>query len=303
MGDPVLTALVRLAQQVTGAASAAIHVFDAEHQRRIAAVGAPLGDYPAEDSLCRVVVESGTRLVTSDATAEERLRNSPFVRDPYAPVRFYASLPLTVGASVAVGTLCAFDSVSRELSDSQLDRMQDLAFLTQAHLELQKVATELGEVATLDPLTGAVNRVIFDDRLALTLTRSRRRGTQALIAVVDIDDFKSLNDTYGHAKGDEALRRVAAGLKQCLRGEDTVGRLGGDEFGLIAEVSGGDVGALLDRVSHAADGVDPPCTLSVGAVIAEEYDDARSVLERADAEMYTTKRTHVGSRIRRHDQS
>ena len=154
IGDPVLTALTRLAQNVTGASSAAVHIFDGEYQRRVAAAGAPLGEHPAEDSMCRMVVTSGTRLITSDATTEEAFSYSSYVKDQMTPVRFFASLPLTVNGGVAVGTLCAFDTESHELSDDQVARLQDIAELARAHLELMRIASDLGEVATLDPLTG-----------------------------------------------------------------------------------------------------------------------------------------------------
>jgi diguanylate cyclase (GGDEF)-like protein len=296
IGDPVLTALTRLAQDVTGASSAAVHIFDDEYQRRIAASGAPLGDHPAQDSMCRMVITSGTRLITSDATKAESLRYSSYVRNAMTPVRFYASLPMTVDGGVAVGTLCAFDTETHELTDQQVARLQDIAELARAHLELMRIASDLGEAATRDPLTGALNRVIFDDRLAQTLARVRRRGLPALVAVIDLDNFKDLNDTHGHATGDAALRWVAQRLKQCVRDEDSIGRLGGDEFGLVADVSVGNPHALLSRIQGAPAGFDPPFTLSVGAVLAEDIDDVRSVLERADAAMYTVKRSRKASR-------
>ena len=120
IGDPVLTALTRLAQSITGAEAAAVHVFDADYQRRIAAVGTPLVDYPAQDSMCRLVVQEGTRIVTNDATADPRFEYSSFVKDPLAPFRFYASVPLHSGGGVTVGTLCAFDTREREFSDQQM---------------------------------------------------------------------------------------------------------------------------------------------------------------------------------------
>ena len=73
IGDPVLTALTRLARSITGAEGAAVHMFDAEYQRRIAAVGTPLVDHPEGDSMCRMVVRGGTRIVTNDATKDVAL--------------------------------------------------------------------------------------------------------------------------------------------------------------------------------------------------------------------------------------
>jgi diguanylate cyclase (GGDEF)-like protein len=289
VGDPVLTSLTRLAQTVTGAASAAVHVFDAESQHRIAAVGAPLVDHPAPDSMCRLVVEGEARIVTQDATADVRFEYSSFVKDPVAPVRFYASLPLRSGGGVVVGTLCAFDSEIRELDAEQVARLEDIAQLACSHIELMRIATELGKAATLDPLTGAVNRVIFDDRLAQALARRRRRGTPVIVALIDLDDFKAINDTHGHGCGDAALQWVARRLRESVRSEDTVGRIGGDEFAVVAEVGSGDFGRLLQKLHQAAEGFEPALRFSVGAVIADDQDDVESLLRRADQAMYADK--------------
>jgi diguanylate cyclase (GGDEF)-like protein len=288
-GDPVLTALTRLAQSITGAASAAVHVFDAQFQHCIAGAGVPLVEHPAPDSMCRLVVESEARIVTRDATADVRFEYSSFVKDPDAPVRFYASLPLRSGDGAVVGTLCAFDSEVRELNAEQVARLEDIAQLACSHLELMRIATELGRAATLDPLTGAVNRVIFDDRLAQALARRRRRGTPVIVALIDLDDFKAINDTHGHGIGDAALQWVARRLRELVRSEDTVGRLGGDEFAVVAEVADRDFGRLLKKLHQAAEGFEPTLTVSVGAVVADDHDDVEALLQRADQAMYADK--------------
>ena len=289
VGDPVLTALTRLAQSITGAASAAVHVFDDQFQHRIAGVGAPLVDHPAADSMCRLVIESEARIVTPDATRDARFEYSSFVKDPDEPIRFYASLPLRSGGGVVVGTLCAFDTAVLQLSDDQVARLEDIAQLACSHLELMRIATALGKAATLDPLTGALNRVIFDDRLAQALSRRRRRGTPVIAAVIDLDDFKTINDTHGHGCGDAALQWVSRRLRECVRTEDTVGRLGGDEFAVVAEIAGRDFSRLLQKLHRAADGFEPRLTVSVGAVVADDHDDVETLLQRADQAMYADK--------------
>ncbi len=289
IGDPVLTALTRLAQSITGAEAAAVHVFDAEHQRRIAATGAPLVDTPAEDTICRLVVKEGIRVITRDATAEPRFAYSPYVSDPTAPVRFYASVPLRSSSGVTVGTVCAFDTRAREISGEQIERLEDIAEVARTHLELVRIATELGKAATLDPLTGVVNRVIFDDRLAQALARRRRRGVSVVLAVIDLDDFKAINDIHGHACGDAALQWVARRLRDSVRSEDTVGRLGGDEFAVIAEVADRHFDRLLHKLHRVADDFEPALSVSIGTVIANDHDDVQTLLQRADQAMYADK--------------
>ena len=289
LGDPVLTSLTRLAQFVTGAGAAAVHIFDAQYQRRIAAVGAPLVDHPERDSMCRIVVRENTRIVTRDATLEERFAYSSFVTNPTAPVRFYASVPLRVGGGVAVGTLCAFSTETQDLSDEQIAMLEEIAELARAHLELVRISEELGDAARHDPLTGAVNRAIFDDRLALALARRRRHGTSVLVAMIDLDDFKALNDAYGHEIGDRALRWTSERLKASLRADDTVGRLGGDEFAVIAEIKPDVEEVVVSRLRAVAEGFSPAFTVSVGTVLAEDDDDVQTVLRRADQAMYAVK--------------
>jgi diguanylate cyclase (GGDEF)-like protein len=289
VGEPTLTALTRLAHAITGAGSAAVHVFDTEFQHRIAAVGAPLTAHPARDSMCRLVIEGGERIVIQDATADGRFEYSSFIKDPVAPVRFYASLPLRSGGGVVVGTLCTFDSEVRELTAEQIARLEDIAQLACSHLELMRISSQLGRAATLDPLTGVVNRVIFDDRLAQALARRRRRGTPVIVALLDLDDFKAINGTHGHECGDAALQWVAGRLRDCVRSEDTVGRIGGDEFAVVAEVADRDFWRLLQKLHRAADGFDPRLSISVGSVVADDRDDVETLMRRADQAMYADK--------------
>jgi diguanylate cyclase (GGDEF)-like protein len=288
IGDPVLVSLTRLAQSVTGAASAAIHIFDDQYQRRVAASGAPLVDHPARDSLCRLVVEDGTRIVSCDAAAEPRLAYSSFVLGD-APVRFYASLPLTIGGELTVGTLCAFDTVPRALSDDQLERLEDIAGLALAHLTLLRIASDLSHEATVDSLTGATTRVVFEDRVARELARHRETGGDVLVAVIDLDDFKTINDTYGHDRGDAALRWVTDGLRVAVGPDGTVGRLGGDEFAILRRLDVCRVDAQLAAIRSAAAGFAPAFRLSVGATLARPGDDVPALLRRADQLMYADK--------------
>jgi diguanylate cyclase (GGDEF)-like protein len=239
--------------------------------------------------MCRLVVEQGTRILTDDATADPRFQYSSFVKDPLAPIRFYASVPLRSQGGVTVGTLCAFDTREHALTEQQVARLEDIAELARSHLELMRIATELGRAAALDPLTGTANRVIFDDRLAQALARRRRRGTPVVAAVVDLDDFKAINDTHGHAVGDAALQWVGRRLCDCVRSEDTVGRLGGDEFAVVAEIADRDFDRLLLKLHRVADGFEPLLNVSVGVVIANDHDDVSTLLQRADEAMYADK--------------
>jgi diguanylate cyclase (GGDEF)-like protein len=290
-GDPVLTRLSRMASFVTGAQSAAFHICDERFQHRVAAVGARLEKIPLEHSMCREVVETGEPIVLEDGSELESFRKLPGTHGPDGQLRFYAAVPLRVDDGTVVGTLCAFDYSSIAMDDAQLALLEDLADLARAHVELVRVANELGEAATTDGLTGAVNRTMFQDRVGTALARRERHGTDVLVVMLDVDDFKSVNDTQGHDRGDEALRWMARRIRGAIRAEDTLGRLGGDEFAVLAEVRG-DPEPLIETLRLSLLDPDAPVTVTIGAAMAAENDDVRSLLIRADEAMYEAKRAH-----------
>ena len=299
-GDPGLTALTRVASYVTGARAGAVHVFDEYFQHRIAAVQAPLGEHPREDAMCRLVVSGQQRIHCADASREMRFSYSSFVQGP-EPVRFYLSVPIRALDGTVVGTLCAWDTRSLELDDEQLARFEDLAEELSTRLELTRIATALEHASSRDPLTGAVNRLVLSDRMAQAFARQRRQEMNVLVALIDVDKFKAINDTYGHDAGDDVLIAIAQRLVACTRSEDTVARLGGDEFAVIAEMvpSGGMstpefIGrleaALAEPIVFA--GAPRQVGVSIGAGFAVPGDNVREALARADVAMYEHKARH-----------
>jgi diguanylate cyclase (GGDEF)-like protein len=302
-GDPGLSALTRIAAYISGARAAAVHIIDEEHQHRVAAVGAELGTHPREDSMCRLVVDDEQRIVCADATADPRFGYSSFVHGD-APVRFYASLPLRTTTDEVIGTLCTFDTVEHELDDEQLARLEDLADQVAAQIELTRIASDLGHLAAHDPLTGAVNRLVLADRLAQATARRRRHPGDIFLALLDVDDFKSINDVHGHAAGDTVLVEIARRLQTTMRAEDTIARIGGDEFVVLAEltppVDAGDELCARIRASlqPPIEFVDDsrPVSVSVGCVLARPGEPLTDVLARADAAMYADKQASAAAR-------
>jgi diguanylate cyclase (GGDEF)-like protein len=159
----------------------------------------------------------------------------------------------------------------------------------------QRVST-LSALAQEDPLTGALNRRAFVERLDAELARADRSGRPAAVAVVDVDHFKAINDRFGHAAGDAALRRLVDTVSQRLRRGDAVGRLGGEEFAVLladADADGAQAYAeeLRELVSDGADAAGTPFTVSVGvASAAEEPVSAEGLLAAADDALYRAKR-------------
>lgn len=152
--------------------------------------------------------------------------------------------------------------------------------------------------ATHDQLTGLPNRSLFLDRLAHAIRRAERRKETLAVVFVDLDKFKQINDTLGHAVGDELLRTVASTLKKCVRDFDTVARLGGDEFVLLLDSPLGDttpgniaerIGARLAQPVQLA-GQDHIITGSMGlSLYPNDGTQAEVLLRQADIAMYRAK--------------
>lgn len=162
----------------------------------------------------------------------------------------------------------------------------------------REVEDRLSHDATHDPLTRLPNRVIVDDRLSHALDRSIRNGSRSAAIFVDIDRFKLVNDTWGHATGDDLLREVADRVQHAAREADTVGRYGGDEFVVICEDLQSEAEALVvaERIMRevsrpaAIDGREILVGTSIGVALSSgpgESSDA--LISRADAAMYEAK--------------
>lgn len=171
------------------------------------------------------------------------------------------------------------------------------------HTDIAKekaVEAELNRLAHTDPLTGLPNRALFNDRMEMELKRSARRDSACGLLFVDIDRFKNINDTLGHHAGDQVLREIARRLMACIRGEDTVARLSGDEFTMILgglegpanaeEVAQRIVRSLSQPIS--CDGQDLAVTASVGIALYPGDAETREGLVRcADKAMYAVKQS------------
>jgi diguanylate cyclase len=162
-----------------------------------------------------------------------------------------------------------------------------------AALERQLTATR--QQASLDGLTGIANQGSFHAELD---RRLRRVGSQLVLAILDVDHFKSVNDTYGHAEGDRVLKAVAQGLKQSVRDNDFVARGGGDEFMVLLEnvrlrQAEGRFTTVLARlrteVAKGGSGAPAP-SLSCGLAELSAGDTPASLYERADQALYAAKR-------------
>ncbi|MGB3683651.1 MAG: PAS domain S-box protein [Rubrobacteraceae bacterium] len=164
--------------------------------------------------------------------------------------------------------------------------------------ERKALEKRLEHQAFHDPLTGLPNRRLFMDRIQQVLARVDRHGEPIAVLFLDLDNFKVINDSLGHAVGDRLLAKVAHRLKTCLRPEDTVARLGGDEFIILLEIPRGldDATLVAERIAQALqapfvlDGHEVSTTASIGIALgASSQDTPGDLLRNADFAMYRVK--------------
>ncbi len=164
--------------------------------------------------------------------------------------------------------------------------------------ERKRAAERIEHMARHDPLTDLPNRALFSDRLDVALSLAKRNGTRLALMFVDLDKFKPVNDTFGHAMGDILLREAARRMRDCIRASDTIGRIGGDEFVVLLPVveKPNDAIVVADKLREALappfeiDGRRIEVSCSVGIAIAP--DDGRDEIElakNADSAMYLAK--------------
>jgi diguanylate cyclase (GGDEF)-like protein/PAS domain S-box-containing protein len=178
------------------------------------------------------------------------------------------------------------------------DLLQYVSTQIATAIERKQTQIRLHHMALHDPLTDLPNRALFHDRFDVALKRAGRNGEHLALLYVDLDEFKQVNDTFGHEAGDLVLRDVARRLVQCVRESDTVGRMGGDEFTvLLTNIHAADsAGLVADKVRAAINapfelaGRTLALSATIGiAVYPENGNDKAQLLRHADGSMYATK--------------
>jgi diguanylate cyclase (GGDEF)-like protein len=231
------------------------------------------------------------------ASLDEVTRRCLFWRDSMGEVLRESAAKLGVSQQ-ALGQALNILQLSLEFSLVQMCECFEVE-RQRADEELTRREEELAFMATHDALTGLPNRTLILDRVEQMLARSRRIQTPVAALFVDLDNFKSINDTLGHGAGDELLQAVAARLGGVIRNADALGRLGGDEFIVISEDITIDAGPeliaerMLDALKHPFKlGVDKETRVTVTAsvgIAAGERACAEELLRDADIAMYRAK--------------
>ncbi|MEJ6656632.1 MAG: GGDEF domain-containing protein, partial [Pseudomonas sp.] len=167
-------------------------------------------------------------------------------------------------------------------------------------IERKRIYSRLEFLAQYDQLTELPNQALFLDRLQSSLKKARRGSLQLAVLYLDMDNFKQINDTFGHTTGNHLLREVAKRLSQCVRESDTIGRLGGDEFAILLDNISTlkDATGVADKVLAALSEpyiLDSKTVLSAPslgiAVYPEHSQDELQLVQLADEAMYAAKRS------------
>ena len=250
-----------------------------------------------------------------DEDTEERVTAHSAAPDSGREDDAYDRAVAQLGAGAVQGSgmarLCLEGVRRRQLRISLHNRLDDpdLRGIVVRVTDITKASAlseQLVEQALHDPLTGLPNRALFSDRLANATARHGRLGRMLAVVCLDVDHFAVINDTLGHAVGDNVLTVVASRLGAVLRGGDTAARLGGDEFAIILEESGDedDVRAVVGRV---AEEVARPCLVdgqvvkvraSMGvSLMTGEVCGADEMLRRADAALFAAKAKGANAQV------
>jgi diguanylate cyclase (GGDEF)-like protein len=257
---------------------------------------------PLALSYSREAVASGKPVMIGDATEAAAAVGHKVSPDGVA----YAVAPLVTTHGFVLGTICAVDPSPRAWTDADTGSLMDVANSLVAELELssdvlaKRATQEHLLYSTLhDALTGLPNRSLLVERIRHAMRRTSRHPEDIFaVLFLDLDRFKEVNDNLGHFAGDELLRAVARRLEACLRPEDTVARLSGDEFAIllesIAEIS--DAGRVAERIEEALSfpinlgGAEITTSASMGIVTSSlAQDQPEQLLRSADMAMYRAK--------------
>ena len=285
--DEVTERTLEAAGAIPGVEAAALEAGGPEGSR----IGASIGMPPEEAARTAVQLPDNDNLRAVEISYRYRLDD---VEGSAPLVRSGVVLPVRADG-LPVGTLSAFSRTSqRSLTDAEIDELERLAQRAGPALENARRFSEARALADLDALTGLHNRRFFHETLEREVARAHRYQRRLSVVVLDLDDFKTVNDRVGHLTGDAILAEAATRLLSVVRSADVACRIGGDEFAVVLpESSGQDADLLAGRIAQAI-GARPIGTaglLQLSAGVAELRPGARpqEVFERADVARYRAK--------------
>lgn len=295
---------VRAAARAVRAELAAVAVADADNQslKIMATHGYPLAlvehlSIPRGFGVLGSVYESGKPIRVRDVTLLTGLRPRSRYR-----TKSFAAIPITTGQEV-IGALCVTDRVDgRPFTQGDLSTLRTLAATMALALARERAlaqAESYAEAAAIDPVSGLFNRRYFDARLEEELQRADRHALSVSLLMIDLDDFKLINDTCGHLVGDMVIRDISDILRRSVRVFDSCTRFGGEEFAVVMPGSGADDAMrIADRIRERIEAYRPEdadlslvkVTASIGLAVSSRGTAARELIGNADQALYKAKR-------------
>jgi diguanylate cyclase (GGDEF)-like protein len=282
--------LTRMAKRLFGVPIALVSLVDENRQWFKSCIGLGVSETSRDISFCGHAILGNGLFIIPNAIEDERFADNPLVvNDPY--IRFYAGCPLRAPDGRKLGTLCIIDRKPRSLGEGDLEALVDLASM----VEHEFSAIQL---ATMDELTDISNRRGFMLLARHSLRLCAREKIPASLVFMDLNNFKPVNDTFGHAEGDRVLAVFADQLKSTFRDSDILARLGGDEFAVfLGNSSKEEAEHIIARLGQSLDKFNQEAnrgytiSFSYGVV---EYDHDRhgtveALLSDGDTLMYQTK--------------
>lgn len=246
------------------------------------------------------VLATGTPLIVSDIESDERIAQE---KRPRYKTKSFISIPLKLNGRT-IGVLNIADKITGEVfREEDLHLLISIGAYASVAIERSKFyhkTEELKKISITDSLTGLLNRRYFQERVSEEIERSRRHHLPLSLIMMDIDNFKSVNDTYGHPVGDEALKITARAIRNCVRTIDVAARYGGEEFTVILpQTAKSDATAIAERICSEVGRLDFPfeqaarkLTFSVSLGLATFPEDAESLddlIRNTDIALYRAK--------------
>lgn len=210
--------------------------------------------------------------------------------------------PLVTNYGVKGALVVQVKSGNFSYCEADLDLFQFVATQVGSAIDRKRQEARLHHMAHHDPLTNLPNRTLFRDRLRVALSQARRSGESLVLLYLDLCNFKTVNDSLGHAAGDKVLREIARRIKACVRESDTVCRMGGDEFTvLLNNLHNGDNPRVVSKKIRNAisaplvlDGETFELSADIGMSIYPDHgEDGDHLLRHADAAMYQSKKSRL----------
>nr|ART37121.1 D64 [uncultured bacterium] len=309
----ILQAIVVAAEQLISDSLGGILLVDSEGKHLRHGVGPNLPDFFAA-AINNISIGADTTPCGRAAFIGQRVVVEDFLQDPtwspYQPLAAQAGLaacwaqPILSSTGKVLGILTIYYRNPHRPSSADISLITQAATLAGIAIERAKMEEQVLRLAYYDELTNLPNRRLLMDRLKRVLSANSRSGRHGALLFIDLDNFKSINDTLGHAAGDIMLHHVALRLVACVRSEDTVARLGGDEFVVMfenlredpveaakqAEATGDKILAAL-RAPYLLNNKEQRTTPSIGAVLFKSKNDlsADTLIKQADIAMYHAK--------------